>query len=109
MTRTRSSWPARMRAALKRAVAMVRFALVLEVISCLSKAGWTRGSYCTERSGKRYRVVSGQKDIRLDTPVLHVLLDLFDIVKVWNWRHVVHGDLCWICEDPLVKSCYLLY
>ena len=44
-TRTRSSCPARMRAAPKRAVAMVFFACVLETISCRSKAGWTRGSY----------------------------------------------------------------
>jgi hypothetical protein len=34
-----------MRAALKRAVAIVRLAPTLETISCLSRAGWTRGSY----------------------------------------------------------------
>ncbi len=45
MTRTRSSRPADILAAAKRAEAMVLRERWEETISCLRSAGWTRGSY----------------------------------------------------------------
>jgi len=46
----------------------------------------------------------GRKTYAYDTPVLHVVLDLFDIVKVWDWGDVVHGDLWWICGGVVAEN-----
>lgn len=85
-----------MRAELKRAAAMARLALMLETTSCLSNAGWTRGSNCSGRSERKKQEVGIRTTYADDSPVLHIKLDLFDIFKVWYWRNVVHGDLYWL-------------